>query len=77
MTRAEKTSIALPPEMSAIVRSAVAAGEYGSVRPEDGEQARLATVGNYAILFRVVGKVVRLERVTYGGRNLPATLDPS
>ncbi len=30
MTSAEKMSIALPPEMVALVRSAVAAGEYGS-----------------------------------------------
>ena len=30
MTAAEKISIALPPEMVAIVRSAVAAGEYAS-----------------------------------------------
>lgn len=30
MTTAEKISIALPPEMAAIVRGAVAAGEYAS-----------------------------------------------
>lgn len=30
MTTAEKISIALPPEMVAVVRSAVAAGEYAS-----------------------------------------------
>jgi toxin ParE1/3/4 len=47
------------------------------LRPEIGEQARMATVGNYAILFRVVGEVVRIERVAYGGRDLPATLHPS
>lgn len=47
------------------------------LRPDIGDQARMATVGNYAILFRVVDETVRIERVTYGGRDLPATLDPS
>jgi antitoxin ParD1/3/4 len=31
MTTAEKISIALPPEMAAIVRSAIATGEYASI----------------------------------------------
>ncbi len=31
MTTAEEISIALPPEMAAIVRSAVATGEYASI----------------------------------------------
>ena len=47
------------------------------LRSDIGEEARMATVGNYAILFRVVGEVVRIERVTYGARNLPAIFDPS
>ena len=47
------------------------------LRPDIGEVARMATVGNYAILFRVTGETVRIERVTYGGRDLPAMLDPS
>lgn len=47
------------------------------LRPEIGEQARMATVGNYAILFRVAGEVVRIERVAYSGRDLPATFHPS
>jgi plasmid stabilization system protein ParE len=42
------------------------------LRPDIGEQARLAGVGNYAILFRIVAGVVRIERVVYGGRELPA-----
>mgnify|MGYP001597047381 CR=1 FL=1 len=46
------------------------------LRSDIGEEARMATVGNYAILFRVVGEVVRIERVTYGGRDLRAMLDP-
>lgn len=41
------------------------------LRPDIGEEARMATVGNYAILFRVMGEAVRIERVAYGGRNLP------
>ena len=45
-------------------------------RPEIGEEARMATVGNYAILFRVVGDAVRIERVTYGNRDLPYVLEP-
>jgi plasmid stabilization system protein ParE len=45
------------------------------LRPEIGEAARRATVGNYAILFRVTGEVVRIDRVTYGNRDLPSVLD--
>jgi plasmid stabilization system protein ParE len=45
------------------------------LRPDIGDEARLATVGNYAILFRVVADVVRMERVAYGGRNLSAMFD--
>lgn len=41
------------------------------LRPDIAEEARAATVGNYAILFRVTGEVVRIERVVYGGRDLP------
>jgi plasmid stabilization system protein ParE len=46
------------------------------LRPEIGEGARMATVGNYAILYRVDGGVVCIERVAYGGRDLPTLLDP-
>jgi plasmid stabilization system protein ParE len=45
------------------------------LRPDIGEEARMATVGNYAILFRVIGDVVRIERVAYGGRDLPSVFD--
>lgn len=41
------------------------------LRPEIGAAARLAVVGHYIILFRVVAKTVRIERVVYGGRDLP------
>ena len=47
------------------------------LRPDIGDEARMASVGNYAILFRVIRAAVRIERVTYGGRDLPATFDPS
>ena len=47
------------------------------LRPDIGEEARMATFGNYAILFRVTGEAMRIERVTYGGRDLPAMFDPS
>lgn len=47
------------------------------LRPDIGDGARLATVGHYAILFRVVGESVRIERITYGGRDLAAMLDPT
>ena len=42
------------------------------LRPEIGEGARVAAVGRYLILFRIVGEIVRIERVVYGGRDLPA-----
>jgi len=40
------------------------------LRPEIGEGARMAIVGRYVILFRVIGEAVRIERVVYGGRDL-------
>ena len=42
------------------------------LRPDIGDEARMTTVGAYAILFRVSDAVVRVERVVYGGRDLPA-----
>jgi len=41
------------------------------LRPEIGEDARLAIVSRYVILFHIVGEVVRIERVIFGGRDLP------
>ena len=41
------------------------------LRPEIGADARLAVVGHYLILFRITGDTVRIERVVYGGRDLP------
>jgi len=42
------------------------------LRPEIGEGARMAVVGRYVILFRMIGETVRIERVVYGGRDLLA-----
>jgi toxin ParE1/3/4 len=42
------------------------------LRPELGEDARMALVGRYVILFRIVGETVRIERAVYGGRDLLA-----
>ena len=44
------------------------------LRPDIGEDARLAVVGRYVILFRVISDVVRIERIVFGGRDLPALL---
>jgi plasmid stabilization system protein ParE len=44
------------------------------LRPEIGEGARVAVTGRYVILFRIVGEAARVERVVYGGRDLPALL---
>jgi plasmid stabilization system protein ParE len=41
------------------------------LRPEIAKDARLAVVGSYVILFRIAGKNVFIERVAFGGRNLP------
>jgi plasmid stabilization system protein ParE len=43
-------------------------------RPEIGKDARLAVTGHYVILFRITAKAVRIERVVYGGRDLPTLL---
>ena len=43
------------------------------LRPEIGDEARAAVVGQYVILFRVE-KIVRVERIVYGGRDLPELL---
>ena len=47
------------------------------LRPDVGDEARIATMGRYVILFRVGNDTVRIERVVYGSRDLPAVLDPS
>ena len=48
------------------------------LRPEIGDGARLAVVGYYVILFRVIEQeLVRIERVIYGGRDLPGLFPDS
>lgn len=52
-----------------------AIGEHTAVyrlRPEIGYGARVASVGRYAILFRIADHVVRVERVVNAARDLPS-----
>ena len=46
--------------------------EHYQLRPDIGDDARVAVVGNYVILFWTDGKTTRIERVVFGGRDLPA-----
>lgn len=46
------------------------------LRPDIGAEARMATVGSYAILFRATKDAVRIERVVFGGRDLPVIFCP-
>ena len=41
------------------------------LRPDIGDDARIKVIGRYVILFRIDGAVVRVERVVFGGRDLP------
>ena len=45
------------------------------LRPEIGADVRLATVGNYVILFRIWHDAVRIERVVHGSRDLLSILE--
>lgn len=45
------------------------------LRPELGPDARLASLGQYVILFRIRQDVVRIERVVHGGRDLLPVLE--
>jgi toxin ParE1/3/4 len=45
------------------------------LRPDIGPEVRLVPMGRYVILYRIVGEVVRVERVVHGARDLPALLD--
>ncbi len=45
------------------------------LRPEIGVEARLATVGNYVILFRIRQNTVRIERVVHGNLDLIPLLE--
>jgi plasmid stabilization system protein ParE len=45
------------------------------LRPEIGVDARLATVSQYVILFRIRRDMVRVERVVHGSRDLLSLLE--
>ena len=45
------------------------------LRPELGPDARLASVGNYVILFRIQNGFVRIERIVHGSRDLFGLLE--
>ncbi|MGD0345415.1 MAG: type II toxin-antitoxin system RelE/ParE family toxin [Terracidiphilus sp.] len=45
------------------------------LRPEIGAEARLASAGNYVILFRIRQNTVRIERVVHGSRDLLPMLE--
>ena len=49
--------------------------EVYRLRPEIGEDARLATMGHYVIQFRIRRGTVRVERVVHGSRDLIAMLE--
>ncbi|MGO9435479.1 MAG: type II toxin-antitoxin system RelE/ParE family toxin [Terracidiphilus sp.] len=49
--------------------------QHYRVRPELGPDARLASAGQYVILFRIRKDTVRIERVVHGGRDLLRMLD--
>jgi toxin ParE1/3/4 len=40
------------------------------LRPEIGDDARMAVIGRYVVLFHIVNDIARIERVVYGGREL-------
>ena len=62
-------------EIRAKVRAVGRRPRLYRLRPEIGEGARIAVVGHYILLFKIVGEIVRIERVVFGGRNLPELLD--
>jgi plasmid stabilization system protein ParE len=45
------------------------------LRSEIDAEARLATVDNYVILFRIRHDAVRIERVVHGSRDLISILE--
>lgn len=62
-------------EIRTKVRAVGRSPQLYRLRPEIGKDVRIATVGRYILLFRIVGQVVRIERVVFGGRNLPELLE--
>jgi plasmid stabilization system protein ParE len=49
--------------------------EFYRLRPELAAVARPIGVGQYVILFRIRNRIVRIERVLHGNRNLPDLWD--
>ena len=45
------------------------------LRPEIAKDARMAIVGRHLILFHVAEDTVRIDRVVFGGRDLPSLFD--
>jgi toxin ParE1/3/4 len=45
------------------------------LRPEIAPDARLVAHQRYVILFRIMGAVVRVERIVHGARDLAAAFD--
>ena len=46
------------------------------LRPDVGPDARLAVVDRHVVLFRFANDVVYIERVVFGGRDLPPLFEP-
>ena len=65
-------AVAFLREIRQKIRSIAKQPLLNQLRPEIGQEARLAVVGRHVILYRVAGRLVRVERVVYGGRDLPA-----
>jgi len=47
----------------------------GVVRPDIAPEARMLTVGDYLILYRIVGRDVAVNRVVHGARRLQGLFD--
>lgn len=63
--RAERFIREIRSQIQAIARNPL----HYELRPEIGDGARLTVVGRYVVLFRMLGKTVRVERMLYGGRD--------
>ena len=47
----------------------------GVARPDIAPEARMLTVGDYLILYRIVGRDVAVNRVVHGARRLQGLFD--
>ena len=71
-----KRALSFLAEIRAKLRAVATQPLLYRLRPEIGDDARVALAGRYVILFRIVGDTVRIERVVYGARDLLALFDP-